>query len=539
MPFAVSRLPLALCLILLGAPALAAQSLPTSDPILQRIWQEGVDRSQADILAQALMDSVGPRLVGAPGMKRGSDWAIAMYGSWGIPARAEAYGSWKGWQRGLAHLDLVAPRERSLEGGPLAWSMGTNGRPVEGPVVTLPVVADSAAFAEWLRTARGKYVAISFPQPTCRPDADWEAFAGGDPRTAAIGRRFGAGPLRTAFHRMRAARTAADSAWRARLVASGMPENALREALGTAGAAGILTSAWAQGYGTAQVFDARTDKAPVYWLSCEDYGLVARLAERNQGPRLRATSTARFTGDAQAINTVAEIRGSAKPTEYVVLSAHFDSWDGASGATDNGTGSIVMMEAMRILKAVHPHPTRTIIAGHWDSEEQGLNGSRAFAADHPEIVNGMQALFNQDNGTGRVASVSALGLLGTSEALGRWFTKLPDELKRDFRLDLPGSPSGGGTDHASFICAGAPAVGLNSEPWDYFSYTWHTNRDTYDKVAMENVRDNAVLVAMLAYLAAEDPETVSRDQRVLGVNRRTGGQAEWPACEPPDRAYSR
>jgi hypothetical protein len=539
MQFSLGRLPLALCLILLGAPALAAQSLPTSDPILQRIWQEGVDRSQADILAQALMDSVGPRLVGAPGMKNGSDWAIAMYGSWGIPARAEAYGSWKGWQRGLAHLDLVAPRERSLEGGPLAWSMGTNGRPVEGPVVTPPVVADSAAFAQWLRTVRGKYVAISFPQPTCRPDADWEAFAGGDPRTAAIGRMFGAGPLRTAFHRMRAARTAADSAWRARLLASGMPENALREALGAAGAAGILTSAWARGYGTARVFDARTDKAPVYWLSCEDYGLVARLAERNQGPRLRATSTARFTGDAQAINTVAEIRGSTKPTEYVVLSAHFDSWDGASGATDNGTGTIIMMEAMRILKAVYPTPTRTIIAGHWDSEEQGLNGSRAFAADHPEVVTGMQALFNQDNGTGRIASVSALGLLGTSEALGRWFTKLPDELKRDFRLDLPGSPSGGGTDHASFICAGAPAVGLNSEPWDYFSYTWHTNRDTYDKVALENVRDNAVLVAMLAYLAAEDPETVSRDQRVLGVNRRTGGQATWPACEPPDRSYSR
>ena len=111
--------------------------------------------------------------------------------------------------------------------------------------------------------------------------------------------------------------------------------------------------------------------------------------------------------------------------------------------------------------------------------------------------------------------------------------------RRDFRLDLPGSPSGGGTDHASFICAGAPAVGLNSEPWDYFSYTWHTNRDTYDKVAMENVRDNAVLVAMLAYLAAEDPETVSREQRVLGINRRTGGQAEWPACQQPDRAYSR
>jgi hypothetical protein len=535
----VSRWPLAVGLALLGAPALAAQSLPTSDPILKAIWAEGIERSKADALAQTLMDSIGPRLVGAPGMKAASDWAVAMYGSWGVPARAEAYGTWKGWRRGLAHLDLIAPRERSLEGGPLAWSIGTNGKPVEGPVITLPAVADSAAFVKWLPTAKGKYVAISFPQPTCRPDADWEEFAGGDPRTAAIGRMFGAGPLRTAFHRMRAERGAADSAWRARLTATGLTENALRDALGAAGAAGVLTSSWAQGYGVARVFDARTDKAPVYWLSCEDYGLVARLAERNQGPRLRATSTATFTEEGKAINTVAEIKGSEKPGEYVVLSAHFDSWDGGSGATDNGTGTIIMMEAMRILRAVYPNPKRTIVVGHWDSEEQGLNGSAAFAADHPDIVGGMQALFNQDNGTGRIGSISALGLLGTSEALGRWFTKLPDELKRDLRLDIPGSPSGGGTDHASFICASAPAVGMNSEPWDYFSYTWHTNRDTYDKVAMENVRENAVLVAMFAYLASEDPQTVSRDQRVLGINRRTGGQAEWPACEPPDRAYSR
>jgi hypothetical protein len=539
MSFGVRRWPLAVGAVLLGAPALVAQSLPTADTVLRRIWEQGTEHSQVDVLARTLFDSIGPRLVGAPGMQAASDWAIAMYDSWGIPARAEAYGTWKGWRRGLAHLDLVAPRERSLEGGPLAWSVGTNGRPVEGPVVTLPAAADSAAFTQWLRTVRGKYVAISFPQPTCRPDAEWEEFAGGDPRMAAIGRFFGAGPLRTAFHRMRAERAAADTAWRARVRATGMSENALREALGAAGAAGILTSTWAQGYGATRVFDARTDKAPVYWLSCEDYGLVARLAEHDQGPRLRATSTAQFTGESRAMNTVAEIRGSEKPDEYVVLSAHFDSWDGASGATDNGTGTVIMMEAMRILKVVLPNPRRTIIAGHWDSEEQGLNGSRAFAADHPEVLAGMQALFNQDNGTGRVASASALGLLGTSEALGRWYTKLPDELKGDLRLDLPGAPSGGGTDHAAFICAGAPAVGLNSEPWDYFSYTWHTNRDTYDKVAIENVRDNAILVAMLAYLASQDPETVSRDQRILGVNRRTGQQGEWPACVPPDRSYSR
>ena len=539
MSFTVSRWPLAVGLALMAAPALAAQSLPTGDPILKRIWEEGMDRSQVDVLAQTLTDSIGPRLVGAPGMKAASDWAIAMYGSWGIPARAESYGTWKGWKRGLGHLDLIAPRERSLEGGPLAWSIGTGGKPVEGAVVTLPALADSAAYVQWLRTVKGKYVAITFPPPTCRPDADWEEFAAGDPRMAAIGRMFGGGPVRTAFNRMRAERAAADSAWRGRLAATGMRENDLREAIGVAGAAGILTTNWPGGYGVTRVFDARTDKTPVYWLSCEDYGLVARLAERNQGPRLRATSTAQFTGEAPAINTVAEIKGSEKPNEYVVLSAHFDSWDGGSGATDNATGTVIMMEAARILKSVYPNPKRTIIVGHWNSEEQGLNGSAAFAADHQDVVNGMQALFNQDNGTGRIASVSALGLLGTSEALGRWFTKLPDEMMRDTRLDLPGSPSGGGTDHASFICAGAPAVGLNSEPWDYFSYTWHTNRDTYDKLAIENVRHNATLVAMLAYLASEDPVTTGREHRVLGINQRTGQQAVWPTCNPPDRAWSR
>ena len=113
---------------------------------------------------------------------------------------------------------------------------------------------------------------------------------------------------------------------------------------------------------------------------------MARLAERDQGPRLRATSTAQFAAEAPAINTIAEIKGTEKPNEYVVLSAHFDSWDGGSGATDNGTGTVIVMEAARILKAVYPNPKRTIIVGHWNSEEQGLNGSAAFAADHPETL---------------------------------------------------------------------------------------------------------------------------------------------------------
>jgi hypothetical protein len=534
------RLAATMASLAFAAPA-AAQSLPTNDPVLKAIWQQGTDSSQVYPLAQTLLDSIGPRLTGAPGMKAASDWVIGMYSRWGIPARAENYGTWKGWRRGTSHLDLVAPRVRSLEGGLLAWSIGTpRGRPVEGDVIVLPDLADSAAYAAWLPSVKGKYVALAFPQPTCRPDAAWEEFVQGDPRTEAIARFFGAGgPVQNAFTRMRRDRAAADSAWRRRVAKTGRNATALRDAIAGAGAAGILVSDWSQGYGATRVFDARTEQAPVYWLSCEDYGLVARLAERNQGPRLRAQSDAEFTGEVPTFNTVAEIRGTEKPDQYVVLSAHFDSWDGGSGATDNGTGTIMMMEAMRILKAGYPNPKRTILVGHWNSEEQGLNGSAAFAKDHPEVLAGLQALFNQDNGTGRVATISPLGLMGAAEALGRWYSQLPGELTRDVRLDLPGNPSGGGTDHASFICAGVPAMGINTDGWDYFSYTWHTNRDTFDKVVVENVRYNATLVAMLAYLASEDPEQTGRTQRVLGVNPRTGQQGTWPTCRDGARSFER
>jgi carboxypeptidase Q len=126
--------------------------------------------------------------------------------------------------------------------------------------------------------------------------------------------------------------------------------------------------------------------------------------------------------------------------------------------------------------------------------------------------------------------VSPLGLVGASEFLGRWVGQLPSEITRGLRVDLPGSPSGGGSDHASFICSGAPAFSLGSEPWDYFSYTWHTNIDTYDKVVLDNVRQNAILTAMLVYLAADDPETVPRDRRIMPVNPRTGRQGTWPEC---------
>ena len=166
-----------------------------------------------------------------------------------------------------------------------------------------------------------------------------------------------------------------------------------------AGAAGVVTARWSNDWGANRIFSASTTRIPSLHLSCEDFGLVHRLASNDQGPRLRLDAESEFLGEVPVYNVVGELRGTELPDEYVLLTAHLDSWDGASGATDNGTGSTMMMEAMRILKEVHPQPRRTILVAHWGGEEQGLIGSGAFAEDHPEVVDGLQAAFNQDNGT--------------------------------------------------------------------------------------------------------------------------------------------
>lgn len=513
----VRRLPpLCLSLVALAAPA-PSQTLPTDDPVIAHMWAEGMDSSQVYRLAQVLLDSIGPRLTGSPGQDAAHDWAVATYRRWGIEARKQQYGTWRGWRRGVTHIDLLAPRVRTLEGTMLAWSPGT-GDPVAGPAVLVPDVRDSAAFDAWLPAARGAFVLVSAAEPTCRPDDNWEEFATPE-----------------SLERMRAERQAADSAWRARIARTGSSSQELPRRLEEAGALGIVTTRWSRGWGVNKIFSARTERAPTLDLSCEDYGLVFRLARHGQGPVLRVHAEAEFLGEVPVYNTIAVMRGRERPEEYVVLSAHFDSWDGASGATDNGTGTITMLEAMRILGRTYPNPRRTILVGHWSGEEQGLNGSRGFAADHQEVVEGLQVLFNQDNGTGRVVRISMQGLTEAGSFFGRWLARVPQEITRHIELTIPGLPGGGGSDYASFVCAGAPAFSLSSLSWDYGTYTWHTNRDTFDKLALDDVANNATLTAMLAYLASEDPARVPREQRVLPVSERTGVQMTWPRCRDAQR----
>ena len=526
-------LPATIFLAAIATTAVNAQGFgqPTGfavdDPVLRRIWAIENDSSQLPNLAQVLFDSLGPRLTASPGMTAAQNWVIATYTAWGITARKEQYGTWRSWRRGTTHIDLVAPRVRSLEGTMLAWSPPTpKGRPVRAPVVILPDVADSAGLVAWLPQAKGKFVLISSPQPTCRPDDSWEKWA-----------------TQSTADSMKARRTTAQQAWQQRLQRTGYAGTGtvaavapLSRRLEVAGVAGIIGSLWSQGWGVQKVFQAFTDRAPVLDIACEDYGLLYRLAENKQVPILEVTAESQALGEVPVFNVVGEIKGSELPNEYVMLSAHFDSWDGGSGATDNGTGTITMLEAMRILKLVYPNPRRTILVGHWSGEEQGLNGSRGFVKDHPDVVSGLQALFNQDNGTGRIESMSASGFPDAVASLARYLARVPADITRNIKFAFPGNPGGGGTDHAAFVTCGAPGFGLGSGDWDYGRYTWHTNRDTYDKLSFDDVKNNAALTAMLVYLAAQDTTRMSREKRTVFQPTPQGSPGSWPECRDAQRS---
>ncbi len=504
-----------LVLFLMASTAVTAQS---KDPVVQNIINEANNNSQLENLAHELLDGIGPRLVGTPQMKQANDWAVAKYKSWGISARNEKWGQWRGWERGITHVDMTYPRVKSLSATQLAWNPSTSNKGVSGEVIIIPTIADKAAFQRWLKTIKGKIVLISEKQITGRPDYNWEEFATPE-----------------SFEKMKKERSAATAAWRKNISNTGFNSRTIIAELEKAGAAGLVASNWSRGFGVNKIFSARTEKIPTIDMELEDYGMLYRLAEHGSKPVINIVAKSKELGAVDNFNTIAEIKGTEKPNEYIILSAHFDSWDGGTGATDNGTGTLVMMEAMRILKKMYPNPKRTILVGHWGSEEQGLNGSRAFVEDHPEIVKNIQASFNQDNGTGRVVNISGQGFLHAYDFIGRWLSAVPRDITKHIKTNFPGFPGGGGSDYASFLAAGAPGFSLSSLSWSYWNYTWHTNRDTYDKIVFDDVRNNAILTAILTYMASEDPERTNLEKIKMPIDPRTGKARTWPTPRSPQR----
>jgi hypothetical protein len=513
-----SRASLVLALTLFWIPSQShAQTFPTEDPIVKAMWETGMENSQTKELAHHLVDVIGPRLSGTEGLEASQDWLIELYDSWGIAAEKQQYGTWEGWDQGILQVDMVEPRVTSLKGEMLAWSVGTDG-PVEGDVAIPPAGLNKENVEEWLENIRGKFVMLSAPEIMCRAPQELEANA--RPETV---------------ERISQEREAVRSEWNERLAVVGNSRSRVA-AFDSAGAAGYLTSRWSQGWGANKVFSAPSGEAVGIDLSCEDYGLLARLAESGNTPRLRVNAEAESLGEVTAFNVVGRIEGSELPDEYVLLGAHLDSWHAATGATDNGTGTIMMLEAMRIIKETYPNPRRTILVGHWGSEEQGLIGSSAFREDNPDIMEGIQAAFNQDNGTWRIIELEGQGFAASVDHLPNWMSVVPTEISSHIDVPVPGPQANAGSDHTSFICAEIPSFRFRSPYPEYRQYTWHTDRDTYDKIVFDDLAENATLAAMIAYQASEDPVRFDRTLSELPVSQRTGQPRDWPGCRQPRRA---
>ena len=573
-----------LSILILGAASpLAAQTFPTDDPVIKRIYAVGMDSSHLRTEAHVLFDSLGPRLMGTPNLKRADDWLVATYKSWGVDAKEERYGTWRGWERGHSHIDLVSPRKRTLQGQMVGYSPGTGGKDVTLETIILPRFKDSTEFVAWLPKAKGKLVMISAGLPTCRPQDDWAANATPESKarmdSLMVTTQREWAPVRVNPNNPSVTGASAGVRGTGYFPALGGGELGVR--LEDGGAAGIITSRpklqWTMGggrtpeqvveqmqnpnapgrgfgfggalntgWGAMEIFETYNVKTPAIALDCEDYGLVFRLTESGDKPKLTLNLDGKLLGEQPVYNVVGSIKGTEHPDEYVMLSAHFDSWDGSSGATDNGTGTLTMLEAMRILREAYPKPKRTILVGHWSGEEEGEVGSKAFSEDHPEVTKGLQALFNQDNGTGRIRGINGGGLVHSPEHINDWLGKIPKEFSAQINGGNPvqsGRPAGGGSDDFSFGCSGLPAFGLGATPWDYGTVTWHTERDTYDKVVFDDLKYNATLTAMLVYLASEDPTRIPLDRvdlaaqaaRAGGGGGRGFGSTTWPECEKAPR----
>lgn len=480
------------------------------DPVVQAIIKEGTENSQLNNYAFELLDEIGPRLVGTPQMMQAHNWVVDNYKQIGFDAYNQEYGSWKAWERGPSQITMLSPRVKSLEGTQLAWSPSTGDKGIQGEVIVLGDFSNKEEFEKWLKTIKGKIVLFSVNQRTGRPDYQWKEFS-----------------TPQAYEKMVEQKKQDLENWNQRIQATGYTAKELPKVLESAGASGIVMSYWTGIMGANRIFGAETTTIPTVDLSVEDYGLLYRLAENGKKPVINITALSKDLGTAKTYNTIAQLKGNELKDQYVVLSAHLDSWDGGSGATDNGTGILAMLEASRILSKVLPNPKRTLLVGNWGSEEQGLNGSRAFVEDNPSIIDNIQVVLNQDNGTGRVVNISGEGFVDSYAYLGDWLAAVPLEYKKELKTNFPGTPSQGGSDQAAFVAVDAPAHSLGALNWGYGGYTWHTNRDTADKIVFDDLQNNAILIAILAYKALQDEQSTSNQKRVMPLDEQ-GNRKEWP-----------
>ena len=472
--------------------------------VIQRIRDEGLNRSRVPELASYLTDVIGPRLTGSPGMRRANEWTAETLRSWGLEnVVVEPWGEFgRGWENVSVTLQATAPYPQTLEAWPVAWSGDTGGETVTGPVVAM-VVEDEADLEKYRGTLAGAFVLTrpyreippEYEPRDRRHDLDWLL-----ERPAAAER---AEPT----EEQRAERERMIAEWRARRELSQKVDAMLLEE----GVAAKLTpSGWTYGIirigGTGAYRQGEPVPPPELVLAHEDYGQLWRNVERGLPVELAlAVENRWYDDDPREYNTLGDLPGTDLADELVMIGGHLDSWHAGTGATDNAAGTIVMMEAMRILKALELEPRRTIRIGLWSAEEQGLIGSRRWVENHPELHDRISAYLNFDNGTGRIRGIYAQSNPDV--------VPIFEQLLFPFRdLDVVAVKPGdtGGTDHLAFDRAGIPGFQFVQDPIEYSIRTHHSNIDTFELLVLEDLKQAAVVVASLAYHLAVRDEMLPR-----------------------------
>jgi len=497
----------------------AAQERINTD-VNTRIRDEGISRSQVMRTLHFLSDVYGPRLTGTPSLKAAGEWAAKTMESWGMKnAHLEPWDfGHPGWTNDLAWGAIISPVRDTLVLEAVAWTPGTKGV-VRGKAIHLvlpnqPTPDELTAYLNGVKSqvpgaivlvGSSRFVPVNLAPPVKRT-ADEDVKARYDPNNPDAGQRGQRGG--------RAQQTPRPGAIPARELG---PK--IDQFLAENGALVRVNDAGRE-HGQITAFNNTTydlgKAVPTVVVRNEDYGRIARILADGTAVQLEFNIVNRVYPEGRtSYNTVAEIPGTDKKDEVVMLGGHLDSWHSATGATDNAIGCAIMMEAARILLKLDVHPRRTIRVALWSGEEEGLLGSQAYVKEHfgsfespkPEFSK-LVGYLNIDTGTGRLRGASVFGPPSAAAALREIFAPFHD-------LGIYGAAATtgrtlGGTDSTSFNNAGLPGISFQQDPIEYNTHTHHTNLDTYERVIEDDVKHAAVIVASAIYHLSMRDEMLPR-----------------------------
>jgi carboxypeptidase Q len=498
-----------------------AQTENVDTTMVSRIKKEGFDNSQVMSILSMLTDVHGPRLTNSPGYKKAAEYAKTTFQSWGL--QNAAYDSWdeefgRGWFIKKFSVQEIAPVFSPVIAYPKAWSPGIKGS-IQADVVYLDVKKEED-IEKYKGKLKGKIVLFSLPTPV-KPgfEADAKRFTDSElleMANSGVQESFRPGRFRPSMDPQRIAFMKWDLCAKEGAIAVFEASSSARLEDGTL-TVSAATVPYPAEVTNAQRLSSRAANAPKILpqivVAAEHYNRMVRQIEKGIPVKVDLTLETEFTPAESGFNVIAEIPGTDLKDEVVMIGAHLDSWHSGTGTTDNASGSVVMMEAMRILKSLGVSPRRTIRIGLWGGEEQGLLGSRSyvkrtlgerldksFPYDSIKLTPAAEKFsvyFNMDNGTGKYRGVYLQGNQNAMPVLREWlkpFNKLGAST-----LTLQNTS---GTDHLSFDAIGLPGFQFIQDPIEYSTRTHHTSMDVYDKAIEADLKHNAVMTAAFAWLAA-------------------------------------